>query len=114
MNQSTAILIILFACVISAFGAILLKKVSKHFKISLNTIKNKHLIIGIILYGFSTILFIPALKHGQLSVIYPFVATVYIWVTLFSKRFLKEEITFYKWLGIFLIIIGVIFIGIGA
>jgi undecaprenyl phosphate-alpha-L-ara4N flippase subunit ArnE len=114
MTEFLAIIVILIACIIGAFGAVLLKKGSKKFKINFKLIKNKHLIMGMVLYAFSTLLFIPALKHGELSVIYPFVATVYIWVTLFSKRFLKEEINFYKWLGISLIILGVIFIGLGA
>lgn len=114
MKEIWAIFMVLIACILTAFGAILLKRGSKKFEFEFNQIKNKHLIFGVLLYGFSTLLFIPALKYSELSVIYPLVATVYIWVTLLSKRFLKEEINAYKWLGILLIIIGVIFIGVGA
>jgi uncharacterized membrane protein len=60
------------------------------------------------------LLFIPALKGGDLSVLYPFVALAYIWVSLLSVKFLGEKMNKFKWLGIALIIIGVSFIGIGS
>ena len=66
------------------------------------------------MYGISTILFIPALKGGELSVLYPFVALAYIWVSLLSVKFLGEKMNKVKWLGIALIILGVSFIGLGS
>lgn len=113
-TQLWAIGLVLLACFLGSFGPIMLKKASsKSFKIR-DIIKNYYLIIGFLFYGIGTILFIPALKGGELSVLYPLVATVYIWVSLWSIKFLKERMNKQKWIGVTLVIIGVIFIGIGA
>lgn len=110
-----AILAIIFAQLLAAFGAVCFKKSAS--KLSWQPellVKNKPLIIGLFFYGISTIICIPALKYGELSILYPFVSTVYIFVALFSTRMLGEKMNALKWLGIALIILGVSFIGIGA
>lgn len=113
-TQLWAIILVLSATLIGAFGPILLKKGSakKLSKIkSLAT--NYHLFGGIGLYAIGTILFIHALKGGDLSVLYPLVALSYVWVSLLSVKFLGEKMNKFKWIGVLLIIIGVTFIGIG-
>ena len=114
-TQLWAIALVSFATLIGAFGPILLKKASakKLSRIS-SLATNYHLFGGVALYAVGTILFIPALKGGDLSVLYPFVALTYIWVSLLSVKFLGEKMNRFKWLGIALIIIGVSFIGIGS
>ncbi len=114
-TQLWAIGLVILATIVGAFGPILLKKATDNLKLNIKSIMtNRNLIGGIALYGISTIIFIPALKGGDLSVLYPFVATVYIWVTLLSVKFLKEKMNKYKWIGIILIILGVTFIGLGS
>jgi uncharacterized membrane protein len=114
-TQLWAIGLVISATLIGAFGPILLKKASAK---KLSTIKslstNYHLFGGVALYAVGTLLFIPALKGGDLSVLYPFVALAYVWVSLLSVRFLGEEMNRLKWVGIALIIIGVSFIGFGS
>lgn len=114
-TQLWAIGLVLLACLLGSFGPIMLKKASGKlsFKIK-EIIKNYYLISGFLFYGIGTVLFIPALKGGELSVLYPLVATVYIWVSLWSVKFLKEKMNKYKWTGILLIMVGVVFIGMGA
>ena len=114
-TQLWAIGLVVLATIVGALGPIYLKKASSK---SLSNIKslvtNYNLFIGLLFYAAGTILFIPALKGGELSVIYPFVALIYIWVSLLSVKFLGEKMNKFKWLGIALIIIGVIFIGFGS
>lgn len=114
-TQLWAIGLVIFATLIGAFGPILLKKASekKLSKIS-SLMTNYHLMGGVALYGVGTVLFIPALKGGDLSVIYPFVSLNYIWVSLLSVKFLGEKMNRLKWLGVSLIILGVSFIGLGS
>lgn len=114
-TQIWAIGLVILATLVGAFGPILLKKASekKLSKIS-SLIRNYHLMGGVALYAVGTVLFIPALKGGDLSVLYPFVSLVYIWVSLLSVKFLGEKMNALKWIGISLIIIGVSFIGIGS
>ena len=93
----------------------LLKKAANTLKFNLmSIITNKYLIGGIILYGLATIVFIPALRGGELSVLYPFVSLTYIWVSLLSIKYLGERMSTIKWIGVALIIVGVSFIGIGS
>ena len=114
-TQLWAIILTLISCVIGAFGPIYFKKASKDFSLNIiKIIKNKNLITGAFCYGMGSILFIPALKGGDLSVLYPLLAISYALVCLYSIKMLKEKMNLIKWLGIILIIVGVAFIGIGT
>jgi undecaprenyl phosphate-alpha-L-ara4N flippase subunit ArnE len=70
--------------------------------------------MGVISYAIGAILLIIALKYGDLSLIYPFVALSFIWVALLSIVIFHERISLINWLGIFIIIIGVSLIGYGS
>ena len=110
-----AIGLVMTATLIGSFGPILLKKASSGKLSSISSlIKNYFLFGGVALYAIGTLLFIPALRGGDLSVLYPFVALTYVWVSLLSVRFLGEKMNLVKWMGISLIIIGVSFIGVGS
>jgi drug/metabolite transporter (DMT)-like permease len=106
-----AILIQLIASIASAVGSLFLKKSAAKFKINIKKLlKNNNLIIGVLLYLITTILCIYALSMEDLSILYPVLSLSYVWVALLSIKFLREKMNFYKWLGIGLIIVGVIFI----
>ena len=110
-----AIGLVVSATLVGAFDPILLKKASAKKLSNLSSVmKNYHLMGGVGLYAIGTILFIPALRGGDLSILYPFVALTYIWVSLLSVKFLGEKMNKLKWLGILSIIIGVSFIGLGS
>jgi uncharacterized membrane protein len=113
-TEPWAIGLVILATLVGAFGPILLKKASakKLSKLS-SLVKNYHLMGGVGLYAIGTILFIPALKGGDLSILYPFVALTYVWVSLLSVKFLGENMNLTKWVGIGLIILGVSLIGLG-
>ena len=108
------IFVVIVGCVIGAFGAVFFKKGSARLVFSIKVIKNYDLLVGFLLYGISTIFLIIALKFGNLSVLYPFVATTYVWIALFSIKYLNEKMNLYKWLGILFILTGVSLIGVGA
>jgi len=114
-TQLWAIGLVVTATIIGSFGPILLKKASaKRLSKLKSLVTNYPLFGGVALYAIGTLLFIPALKGGDLSVLYPFVALAYIWVSLLSVKFLDEKMNKFKWLGIILIIVGVSFIGFGS
>ncbi|MFH1052922.1 MAG: EamA family transporter [Candidatus Woesearchaeota archaeon] len=108
-----AIELVIISTLISAFATILMKIGSD--KLSLNIIsliKNHELIVGAVLFVFSFSLFIPALRGGELSILFPVSALSYIWVNFLSSRYLKERITSKKWIGAVLLLIGVVFLAI--
>lgn len=115
-TQIWAIILVIIGGLIGAFGPIFLKKAAStiNFKEFSTILKNKYLFFGVLVYFLSTIVFVPALKGGDLSVLYPLVGLSYVWVCFYSKYMLNEKMTFIKWLGIIIIIIGVSFIGFGA
>jgi len=105
--------LVIIASLFGSFGPIFLKKGSKDFKFT-TIYKNFYFILGIAFYAFATLLFVPALKGGELSVLYPLVSLSYIWVSLLSIKMVGEKMNKFKWIGVLLIIIGVIFIGVGS
>jgi len=114
-TQLWAIWMVLVACFLASLGPIMLKKATKNLSLKImDLIKNKYLWGGVFFYGLGTLLFIPALKGGELSVLYPLVSTTYIWVTLWSVRILKEKMNKYKIIGLVVVLLGVVLIGIGA
>jgi len=80
----------------------------------ISLITNLPLITGMILYVLGAFIMIIAFKGGEVSVLYPIVATSYIWVSLMSLYFFNENLNLFRWIGIFVIIAGVIFISIGS
>ena len=109
MISLLAISLVIISTLIGASGAVLLKKGSKRIHLT-----SLYLIFGLFLYALSTVFYISALKLEQLSVLYPILSIGYVWISLFSIIFLEEKMNMDKWLGILLIIFGVVFIGFGS
>lgn len=113
-TQLWMIFVVLLATFIGAFGAIFLKKASSSFSFKISFLLNKYFLISLIFYGISMIFYLIALKYGELSTLYPIVATTYIWVSIFSQKFLGEKMNKFKWFGIAFIILGVLFLTLGS
>jgi len=102
------ILLVVLATLIGASGSLLLKKGSGTASFNIMQIlRNKYLVLGLLLYGLSTIPFIIGLKFGPLSMLYPFTSLSYIWVSLLSMKYLNEKMNLLKWLGVLFILTGV-------
>jgi len=80
----------------------------------ISIITNLPLITGMALYILGAIIMIIAFKGGEVSVLYPIIATSYIWVSLLSAYFFNEDLNLFRWIGIFVIILGIIFISKGS
>jgi len=110
-TQPWTIWLVLSCAFLGSLGQLLFKLGSKSVSFDiLSWITNWQVIGGMALYGISAILFITALKYGSLSILYPVIATTYLWVIIFSVLFLGESFSPIKWLGIALIISGIILI----
>jgi multidrug transporter EmrE-like cation transporter len=80
---------------------------------AIHMILTPSLFAGYSLYGISTVLLVIALKHGELSLLYPVFAMTYVWVTILSVVLLKEAMNPYKLVGIAIIVGGVAVLGMG-
>ena len=72
-----------------------------------------YLIIGFGLYGIGALLMLYAYKFGSLSVLQPMLSANYIFTIILASLILKEKIFWYDFLGIIVIIVGVVLIGGG-
>jgi uncharacterized membrane protein len=115
MAEFWAMGLVVFATIVGSFGPLFLKRGSGSASFSIIMLfKNHNLLMGFFLYGVATVLFIPALKGGQLSVLYPLTSLSYVWVSFLSVRFLGERMNLVKWAGVASIIAGVSVIGFGS
>ena|SRR3989338_6619762 len=107
--------LVLFCTLLTSAAQIFYKFGADKLEINfISLITNYYLIAGLFLYGIGAVLLITALKGGELSVLYPVIATSYIWVSFLSSYFFSDTINFYRWMGIITIIIGISFIGLGS
>jgi drug/metabolite transporter (DMT)-like permease len=72
---------------------------------------NLELVAGYSLYGISTVLLVVALKHGELSLLYPVIALTYVWVAILSIMVFHEDMNPLRAAGVIVIVIGVAILG---
>ena len=106
-TKKWAILLVVFVTLLTSLGQIFWKFGSYHINANILSWLNPPLVLGFLSYGLGAVLLIIALKHGELSTLYPIVATSYIWVALISPLFFPDTFTFSKFIGIAVIILGV-------
>lgn len=106
------ILLIILATLLGGIGQLFFKYAStsitgsKLITILQQIVFNRNTVIGVILYGLATILYIYALKHEELSTLAPLIALSYLWATLLGIIILGEQATLTKLLGLLLIVVG--------
>lgn len=94
---------------VGSFGAVYLKAGALRLQWNLRALlSNWHLAAGVVLYLLSSIFFVLGLRHGELSVLYPFIALGYVWTLVWSRLFFGEPFNRAKFVGIGLILVGVI------
>lgn len=76
---------------------------------------NLYLYFGFALFGIAAMLFIFALKLGEVTILYPMLASWYIWTSIAAPYFFPaDSFGSVKALGVLTIILGMYFIGRGA
>lgn len=112
-------LIMVFGCtILGAAAQILIKTGLKFlpqhvglFELILAGLTNWQLMLGLSLYGGSTVLLVLALRYGELSMLYPVIALTYVWVAMLSLFFFHESVNIFKAAGLVLIVGGVCVLG---
>ncbi|MBI4149679.1 EamA family transporter [Candidatus Woesearchaeota archaeon] len=114
-TEPWAIALVIGMTVLTALGQLLYKMGANRISGDiLSLILNWQLILGLAIYALAALLLLIAFRGGELSVLYPLVATSYVWVGLLSMYFLGEAMNGFKWAGIVFIILGVSSIGRGS
>ena len=74
----------------------------------INLIFNPNILWGVVLFAVSFITWMIALSKIELSLAYPTVSITYVIIALASWYFFNENISVYRWLGIGIIMLGII------
>jgi len=112
------IIFLLITICFSAFGQLLLKysvigmgginfKNKNIFTVLLHIFTNGWILLGLLLFSLSMILWLKVISNMELSRAYPSVSLSYVIVFIFSIFLFGEGVTFSKVAGIISIIIGV-------
>lgn len=114
-TQPWAIVLVLFITALTSSAQLLYKMGADRLSFDLlMLLSNWPLLLGMLIYGIGAVLLIIALKHGEVTILYPVIATSYIWVTLFSWILFGESISYLKLMGIISIVVGIVFISFGS
>ena len=119
--MTKVIMLILFATVLVAIGEILLsagmKQVGKEghegFRIVLAAGRNPLVWGGIVLSTAFFLMYLLTLSKADISFVMPFTALSYLFVAIMASCWLHEDVTPARWIGTILIVLGVVFIGLG-
>jgi len=69
---------------------------------------NPFILLGLMLYGFSFLIWLRVLSFNDLSRAYPIFATiVFLFTTIGSIKFLNEDISFMRVVGIAVMLVGI-------
>ncbi len=113
-TSMSAIVYMIFSALFASAGQVFYKYAANHTTDFSTLILNPWLFAGLGSYGIGLLFMLKALRRGELTVIYPVLATSFIFVSIASPIFFKTDfMTAQKWIGILLIIIGVALVGKG-
>ena len=113
MTSSKGIMFILLCTVFTSLGQILWKFGAQRLDlVSPSTFLNIALIAGFLSYAFGSVFMILALRHGELSILNPILATSYVWISILSPLLFSSDVmNAWKWAGIILIVASVSLLG---
>ena len=119
-HQRRSFLLVVCCTIIGAAAQVLIKKGAGALgpnptmvQTALAMVLTPSLFAGYAMYGVSTVLLVLALRHGQLSLLYPVFAMTYVWVTILSVLVFHESMNGFKLAGIATIVGGIAVLGKG-
>lgn len=112
-------LILLLAVTMTTLGQLLQKLGSAKLKhglapipFILHVFSNKEFLLAVACLATGTVLWLIVLVHMEVSKAYPFLSLGYVLIVAISKFYLKEDVNFFRWVGVLLITIGTVMVGV--
>ena len=112
--------VILLATLAVSVGETLLAKGMKQTNsvtgdlwVQIRGVLNPAVVFGTMLMTAYFILYMLALKWADISFVLPFTALSYLIVAVLAKYYLHETVTTSRWLGVAIIMLGVVVVGLG-
>lgn len=103
---------VLFKLGMNSIGA--LDSAEKLFSIKtlVMVLSNKYILIGLVLYAISSVLWLVGLSMLDVSLMYPLLSLAYVVTTILAFLVLNEPVHSSRWIGVVLIVIGSILVGL--
>ena len=114
-TPASSVGLVLLASFIGSFGAVFLKSGAGRLHRRWETVLlNWRLAAGVAAFVVSSMFFVAGVKNGELSVLYPMASLGYVWTMFWSRIFFGEPLTRTKFLGLGMILAGIVCLGYGA
>jgi uncharacterized membrane protein len=109
-------LLIFVPIILAALGQLILKSgMNKLAGFNLiKTFTSPLVLVGLCFYGASLILWLMVLSREKLSFVYPLVAFSYVVTVILSRLVLHEPVPLLRWLGLAVIVIGILLVAKSA
>jgi drug/metabolite transporter (DMT)-like permease len=78
----------------------------------LSVVRNPYVMVGVVMLAVFFFLYLASLSWDDISYVMPLTAMSFIFVALMARFILKEDISWYRWIGTILIVIGIAFVGL--
>jgi len=111
-THSWAMALIIASTLFTATGQFMWKFAADQSSGILGIILSHWLYLGFLAYGLGMILMILSFRGGELTILYPLLATSFIWVLLASNFLLGEALSTLKIVSVLTIVVGICFVGI--
>jgi len=96
----------------NSMGVVGLDRLKSPFSLAWEIVTTPTVITGLMLYGISAVAWVYVLSRVELSYAYPFLALSYTGVTGIAVLVLKEPFSRSQWLGVLLVVTGVVVVAL--
>jgi len=112
-------IVVFFAAVSAAVGEALLSYAMKRsgqldmsvpsqwVDLIFSVVRNPFILMGVVLLGIYFFLYLAALSWADLSFVLPLTAVSYLFAALLAKFILKEDVSWVRWVGTIVIMVGI-------
>ncbi len=120
------VIVIVLASLVAAVGEVLVSEGMKRFgerdwsrpsewlNLILEIPRNPHVLIGVIFLAGFFFLFLAALSWADVSYVSPLTALSYLFTTILARAALGEEVSWRRWLGTLIVVVGVFLVSLDA
>src|SRR5512135_1007451 len=93
-------------------GQVDMTEFSQWVNLVMSVVRNSYIFLGVIFLAVYFFLYLIALSWADLSFVLPLTAVSYIFAAVLARVFLKEDVTWLRWTGTVVIIIGITLIAL--
>lgn len=92
-------------------GYIGIERLGKPLQVVWEVVRTWQVLFGLTMFALSAVTWLVVISRVPLSLAYPFAGITYVLLALFSQFVLKEHVPYLRWIGIALIVTGVVIVG---